>query len=85
MGSPYSTASFSAKLGSAVLSNFGEGEQMKVTRVGLDLAKAVFQVHGVDAQGRTVVRERLKRARLLAYFAELPACLIGMEASGGAH
>lgn len=58
---------------------------MKVTRVGLDLAKAVFQVHGVDAQGKAVVRERLKRARLLAYFAKLPACLIGIEASGGAH
>jgi transposase len=58
---------------------------MQVTTVGLDLAKHVFQVHGVDAQGQIVVRKRLRRAEVLAFFAKLPPCLIGMEACATAH
>lgn len=58
---------------------------MKITTVGLDLAKAVFQVHGVDEHGKAVVRKQLKRKDVLSYFAQLPPCLIGMEACGGAH
>lgn len=58
---------------------------MKVTTVGLDLAKNVFQVHGVDAAGNAVLRRRLRRAQVLSFFAQLPPCLIGMEACGGAH
>lgn len=57
----------------------------KVSVIGLDLAKNVFQVHGVDEQGRVVVRERLKRSQVLPYFAKLPSCLVGIEACGGAH
>ena len=50
----------------------------EVSTIGLDLAKNVFQVHGVDAAGETVVRRVLRRARVLVYFAQLPPCLIGM-------
>lgn len=58
---------------------------MKITTVGLDLAKAVFQVHGVDERGKVVVRKQLKRKDVLSYFAQLPPCRIGMEACGSAH
>ena len=58
---------------------------MKITRVGLDLAKRVFQVHGVDELGRAKVRKQLSRAEVLEFFAQLPPCIIGMEACGGAH
>ena len=58
---------------------------MKVTTVGIDLAKNVFQVHGVDEYGKTVLRKQLKREQVAPFFANLPACLIGMEACGSAH
>jgi transposase len=58
---------------------------MNITTVGLDLAKLVFQVHGVDARGKVLVRKQLKRSHVAAFFAQLPACLVGMEACGGAH
>ena len=58
---------------------------MPVTRIGLDIAKSVFQVHGVDEQGKVVVRKQLSRRKVLAYFAQLPACRIGIEACGSAH
>jgi transposase len=58
---------------------------MKITTVGIDLAKNVFQVHGVDQRGKLVVERRLKRKQVLVFFAQLPPCLIGMEACGGAH
>ena len=57
----------------------------EVSTIGVDLAKKVFQVHGVDAAGETVVRRVLRRARVLAYFAQLPPCLIGMEACATAY
>lgn len=57
----------------------------KITVVGLDLAKNVFQVHGVDARGKAVVRKQIKRKDVVTYFAQLPPCLVGMEACGGAH
>jgi transposase len=56
-----------------------------VARIGLDIAKNVFQVHGVDAQGKVVVRQQLTRSKVLPYFTQLPACRIGMEACGSAH
>ena len=59
--------------------------KMKIIRVGIDLAKMVFQVHGVDERGKTVLRKQLKRAQVLEFFANLPRCLIGMEACGSAH
>lgn len=58
---------------------------MKVTRIGLDLAKNIFQVHGVDGRGVAVLRKRLRRDQVLAFFARLQPCLIGVEACGGAH
>lgn len=58
---------------------------MKITTIGIDLAKNVFQVHGVDAQGKIVVKKAFKRLQLLPFFANLTPCLIGMEACGSAH
>jgi transposase len=58
---------------------------MQLTTIGLDIAKNLFQVHGVDARGRVVLRKRLARGRVLGFFANLPRCLVGMEACGGAH
>jgi transposase len=58
---------------------------MEITTVGLDLAKSVFQVHAIDAQGQVVVRRALKRAQLRTFFAKLPPCLVGMEACGTSH
>jgi transposase len=57
----------------------------EITTVGLDLAKNVFQVHAVDAEGTTVLRKQLRRAQLLAFFSRLPRCLVGMEACATAH
>ena len=56
-----------------------------VTTVGLDLAKHVFQVHCVDASGRVVVANSVRRNKLLEFFASLPPCLVGLEACGSAH
>ena len=58
---------------------------MQVTTIGLDLAKHVFQVHGVDAEGQPLLRRRLRRSEVIAFFAGLPSCLIGMEACATAH
>src|SRR5258708_113982 len=58
---------------------------MHITRVGVDLAKLVFQVHGVDEKGNAKLRKQLKRSKVAEFFAQLPPCLIGMEACGGAH
>ena len=57
----------------------------EITTVGVDLAKSVFSVHGVDAAGRTVLRKTVRREKLLELIAALPPCLIGMEACSGAH
>jgi transposase len=57
----------------------------RITTIGIDLAKKVFQVHGVDAEGKVVVARKLRRKEVLAFFAKLPPCLIGMEACGSAH
>jgi transposase len=58
---------------------------MKITTIGIDLAKAVFQIHGVDERGKVAVRKQLKRSEMSSYFANLEPCLIGMEACGSAH
>ena len=58
---------------------------MKITTLGIDLAKIVFQIHGVDERGKVAVRKQLKRAEMSSYFANLESCLIGMEACGSAH
>jgi transposase len=56
-----------------------------VTTIGLDIAKSVFQVHGVDAAGRMIIRRQLKRRYVLAFFQKLPPCLVGMEACASSH
>jgi len=58
---------------------------MQVVRIGLDLAKYVFVVHGVDSHGKVAVRKTLRRDGVALFFANLPRCLVGMEASNGAH
>ena len=58
---------------------------MQVATVGLDLAKSVFQVHGVDARGKAVLANRLRRGAVLGFFASLPPCTVGMEACASAH
>src|SRR5512144_931309 len=57
----------------------------KVSTIGLDLAKRVFQVHGVDAAGAVVVRRSLRRSQVVSYFSRLAPCVIGMEACATAH
>ena len=56
-----------------------------VTTIGLDIAKSVFQVHGVDAAGNVVIRRQIKRRYMLAFFQKLPPCLVGIEACASAH
>jgi transposase len=58
---------------------------MNISTIGIDLAKNVFQVHGVDAHGDVVVVRKLRRAQVVAFFAKVPVCLIGMEACATAH
>jgi transposase len=57
----------------------------EVSTIGLDIAKSVFQVHGVDVAGAVVIRKRVSRARVLEYFSDLPPCLVGIEACPSAH
>ena len=56
-----------------------------VTTIGLDIAKSVFQVHGVDAAGAVVIRRKLTRGRVLGFFEKLPRCLVGIEACSSSH
>jgi transposase len=58
---------------------------MKITTVGIDLAKNVFQVHGIDEGGKAVLRKQLRRAQVAVFFANMPPCVIGMEACASAH
>ena len=58
---------------------------MNVSTIGIDLAKNVFQVHGVDAQGNVAIVRKLRRAQVIAFFAKVPACLVGMEACATGH
>ncbi len=58
---------------------------MDITTIGFDLAKTVFQVHGADGEGRPVLRRKLRRGKVLAFFAGLPSCLVGMESCASAH
>src|SRR5262249_55396375 len=56
-----------------------------VTTIGLDIAKSIFQVHAVDAEGNVAVRRRLKRRYVVAFFQKLPRCLVGIEACASSH
>jgi transposase len=65
--------------------NHIEGSRPEVSTIGLDIAKSVFQVHGVDDTGAIVIKRRVGRARLLEFFRGLSACLVGIEACPSAH
>ena len=56
-----------------------------ITTIGLDIAKSVFQVHGVDAGGQVAIRRQLKRRHVLSFFEKLPPCLVGIEACASSH
>lgn len=56
---------------------------MKITRIGLDISKRIFQVHGVDELGRARIKKKLPRSQMLQFCAQLPMCVIGIEACGG--
>src|SRR6202166_122551 len=58
---------------------------MQITTSGVDIAKNVFQVHGIDASEKVVVRKQLRRSQMLAFFEALPPCLVGMEACASSH
>ena len=58
---------------------------MQVSTIGVDLAKNVFQVHGVDSAGKVVITRQLRRKQVIDFFSKIPACLVGMEACGTAH
>ena len=58
---------------------------VEITTMGLDIAKHIFQVHGVSSDGRTQVKRQLRRSEVLRYFGKLPGCLVGIEACGGSH
>ena len=58
---------------------------MKITTIGIDLAKEMFQIHGVDTHGKAVLRKQLRRSEMVKHFSNLAPCLIGMEACGSAH
>src|SRR5262245_36186755 len=63
----------------------GSHPWVRFRTIGLDLAKHVFQVHGVDAEGATVLRKQLRRVQVVAFFSRLPPCLVGLEACATAH
>ncbi len=57
----------------------------EITTIGVDLAKSVFQIHGVREDGTVALRRKLRRGQVLAFFEACPPCLVGLEACGGAH
>src|SRR5258705_12203451 len=58
---------------------------MQITTIGLDVAKNVFQIHGIDAAEKVLVRKQLRRSKVIAFFEAVPPCLVGMEACASAH
>ena len=62
-----------------------EGLMNNITTIGLDLAKRVFQVHGLDQNGQPVLRKQVRRGQVLKFFATVSPCVVGMEACGSAH
>ena len=62
-----------------------EGPKVDIRTLGIDLAKNLFRVHGVDARGKTILQRQLRRRQLLPFLAQVPSCLVAMEACGGAH
>src|SRR5215469_3875566 len=74
-----------ARVVGAVTNTRKEPSKMQVSTIGLDLAKQVFQVHGVNAEGTVVLRRRLRRSEVVKFFTMLPGCLVGIEACATAH
>jgi transposase len=72
-------------VGAAKALRFEEPKMQAITTIGLDIAKSVFQVHGVDAEGNVVLRRQLKRRYVLAFFQKLSSCLVGIEACASSH
>lgn len=58
---------------------------MKITTIGIDLTKEMFQIHGLDTHGKVLVRKQLRRSEMAKYFSKLEPCLIGVEACGSTH
>jgi len=56
-----------------------------ITTIGLDPAKQVFQLHGVDNEGTTILRRQLRRSEVVKFFKKIPSCVVGLEACGGVH
>ena len=56
-----------------------------ISTIGLDIAKSVFQVHGVDAAGQVIIRHQLRRRQVVEFFQKLPPCLVGIEACASSH
>ncbi len=83
MDSSHSTTSQSAKL--KILAIKKRGENKNIARIGVDLAKQVFQIHGVGRTEKVLVRRQLRRSQMLDYFSKLTPCLIDIEACGSAH
>src|SRR5665213_2050626 len=67
------------------ISNKGEPSMEKITRIGMDTSKSVFQLHGVDEAEQVVLRKKLTRKAMISFFEKLPATIVGIEACGGAH
>jgi Mn-dependent DtxR family transcriptional regulator len=61
------------------------GHMQAITTIGLDIAKSVFQVHGIDVEGNVIIRRQLKRHYVLTFFQKLPPCLVGIEACASSH
>jgi transposase len=74
-----------AKMGIELTIDKVGGSEMKIKTLGIDLAKSVFHLYGVDAHGKAHMKKRLSRKKLLEFMVNLPPCLVGMEACGGAH
>jgi hypothetical protein len=74
-----------AKMGCCHANPSKEPSAMEISTIGLDLAKNVFQIHGISATGEVVVRRTLRRSQMLPFFEKLPPCLVGAEACGTSH
>ena len=69
-----------------IITPYAEGSTMRqMSTVGIDTAKQVFQLHGVDAQGHVVLHKRVTRKQVLPLLAQMPPCLVSLEACGGSH
>jgi transposase len=80
-----STAGIAVCHGGCLITAKGEPPKMDVSTIGLDIAKSVFQVHGIDAAGEVVIRRQVRRRQLLGFFEKLGPCLVGIEACATAH